>query len=137
MSNSKKSISVDFDEIEVSQDGELTISAIYRAATILEKSFSKKPSDTAITKEFLTVGLYRLIAAAVISGDLSPDLLGFAPEFSSAIADVTSARIIRQIVSSKPSKQKNADNQPLCIKTVISAAEQSCASSIKELEESK
>ena len=132
MSNSKKSISVDFDDGDESQDGELTISTIYRAATILDKSFSKK-SDANNIKDFLTVGLYRLISAAVISGELSPELIGYSPEFASAVADVTSAKMIKKIVSSKPSKPKFQDRQPLCIKTVISAAEEKIISSINEL----
>lgn len=137
MSNSKKSISVDFEEIDETQDGELTISTIYRAATILEKTLSKKASDSEITKDFLSVGLYRLISAAVISGELSSDLLGFTPEFASAIADVTSSRIIKQIVSAKPSKQKTSDRQPLCLKTVIASAEESFSPLIGELNKLK
>ena len=42
MSNSKKSIGVDFDEGDNPQDSELTISTIYRAASMLEKMLSKK-----------------------------------------------------------------------------------------------
>jgi transcriptional regulator with XRE-family HTH domain len=133
MTNSKKSISVDFDEGDESQDGELTISTIYRAATILEKTLSKRPSDSNITKDFLAVGLYRIISAAAISGDISPDLLGFSPEFSSALADVQSARILKQIISGKSSKQKPSDKTPLCIKTVVSAAEKNLSESIKNL----
>ncbi|MBO4339350.1 MAG: helix-turn-helix domain-containing protein [Clostridiales bacterium] len=133
MTNSKKSISVDFDEGDESQDSELTISTIYRAATILERTLSKRPSDADITKDFLAVGLYRIISAAVISGELSPELIGYAPEFASAVADVTSARIIRQLISGKTSKQKNQDLKPLCVKTVIDAAEKKFSTSIKEL----
>ena len=133
MTNSKKSISVDFDEGDELQDGELTISTIYRAATILEKTLAKKNTDADITRDFLTVGLYRIIAAAVISGEISPETIGYTPEFASAVADVTSAKIIRQLISGKSSKQKNVQLQPLCIKTVINAAEDRFVSSINEL----
>jgi hypothetical protein len=137
MSNSKKSISVDFDEVDETQDGELTISTIYRAANILEKTFSKKNSDTDITKDFLTIGLYRLISAAAVSGDISPEWLALSPELASATADVISTKMIRKIVLSKQSKQKPVEKQPLCIKTVIDAAELSITSSFKEFNELK
>lgn len=123
MSNSKKSIDIDLDEGDTRQDSEISLGTIYRAASIVEKMLSKKPSDSEMAKNFLTVGLYRLIAAAAISGELSPELLGYRPELASAISDLTSSQFIKEIISGKSPKKSSADKIPLCVKTVISSAE--------------
>ncbi|MBE6835362.1 MAG: helix-turn-helix transcriptional regulator [Ruminococcaceae bacterium] len=137
MSNSKKSIGIDLDEGDILQDSELSLSTIYRAASFMEKLLLKKASDPEIAKDFLTVGLYRLIAAAVISGDLSPELLGYKPALASAISDLTSAQFIKQIIAGKPTKKSPADKVPLCVKTVITEAESAYMPLVNELSNSK
>ena len=137
MSNSKKSIEIDFDEGDIEQDNDLSLSTIYRAASAIEKTLLKKSAETNITTDFLTVGLYRLICATVISGELSPELLSFSPELSSSISDVTSADFLKRIIASKPSRKIPEDKIPLCVKTVISSAENTFQPIVDELKESK
>lgn len=133
VSNSKKSIGVDFDEGDLAQDSELSISTIYRAASAVQKLLSKKSADTDIIRDFLTVGLYRLIAAATVSGDISPDLLAYRPELSSAISDLTSAQFLKQVISTKSTKKNAAEKVPQCVKTVISSAESVFSPLVDEL----
>ncbi len=137
MSNSKKSIEIDFDEGDIEQDNYLSLSTIYRAASAIEKTLLKKSAETNITTDFLTVGLYRLISATVISGELSPELLSFSPELSSSVSDITSADFLKRIIASKPSKKIPEDNIPLCVKTVISSAENTFQPIVDELKKSK
>jgi len=137
MSNSKKSIEIDFDEGDIEQDNDLSLSTIYRAASAIEKTLLKKSAETNITTDFLTVGLYRLICATVISGELSPGLLSFSPELSSSVSDITSADFLKRIIASKPSKKIPEDKIPLCVKTVISSAENTFQPIVDELKESK
>jgi transcriptional regulator with XRE-family HTH domain len=137
MSNSKKSIGIDFDEGDIAPDSELSLSTIYRAASAVEKMLSKRSSDLYSTKDFLTVGLYRLISAAAISGEISPELLDFSPETASSVSDITSSMIIKQIIASKPSKKVPADKVPLCVRTVISAAQDEFGPIVDAIKESK
>ena len=133
MSNSKKSIGIDFDEGDLEQDNDSSLSTIYRAASAIEKTLSKRPVDSNITEKFLTVGLYRLISAATISGELSPELLNYSPEIASSVSDITSAGFLKQIIAGKPSKKVPTDKVPLCVKTVITNAEKSFVPIVDEL----
>ena len=137
MSNSKKSIAIDFDTDDIMSDSEISLNTIYRAASAVERLLSKRAENSDLAKSFLTVGLYRLISAATVSGEFSPELLNFSPEVASAVSDITSSRFIKQVIADKPSKKVPTDKVPLCVKTVITAAEDSFSSVVDEIKKSK
>jgi transcriptional regulator with XRE-family HTH domain len=123
LSESRTTIGESFDENDLSQDSQLTLSTIYRAASVLRKNLSKNAAPLCDVQDFLSVGLYRLISASVAAGNLPAEWLGFEPDAAYELSNLTSARIIGNINSEKKSKPSKPVREPVCVKTVISSAE--------------
>ena len=123
LSESKSSIGDSFDDNDLSQDSVLTLSTIYRAASVLRNYLSKNTAAKSDVQDFLTVGLYRLISASVAAGNLPNDWLGYEPDTAFELSNLTSSRIISSINSEKKSKSAKPVRELLCIKTVIKSAE--------------
>jgi len=136
LNDNKTGLGISLDEKDNAQDSEYSLSTVYRAAFLLEKSIKNKEIEE-LVKNFLSVGLYRLICAAVNSGDVSPEWLSFPTDFSASMADMISAKLLRNLNSAKSAKQKPLSKEPECIKTVINIAEKNFVSVIDGLIETK
>lgn len=113
-----------FDEVDTAADNEFRTITLFRAATMLHDCISKSGTGNSETiKHFYSLAIYRVAAFAAEAGFIPKSWLNL--PYDSAVAMCRAGMdMIPYSVNSEPNqKHPKLKSEPMCIKTVISDAE--------------
>lgn len=132
ISETERPFKENFEDIDVSVDAEFRTSTLFRAATMLHDDFVQNGAGKSdLIKQFFALCIYDLCVLAVREGYIPKSWIAINLDHASAYSKATLELISRKLVSETQEKTVKNIRQPMCIKTVISAAEKAIVKNMK------
>lgn len=132
ISDAEKPFRENFDDIDVSVDEEFRTSTLFRAATVLHDDFVQNGTGKSdLIKQYFAVSIYNLAVLAIRAGYIPKSWINLGLNQANAYSKATLELLSRNLVSETQEKTIKNIRQPMCIKTVISAAEKAIVKNMK------
>lgn len=113
-----------FEDKDVGLDAEFRTSTLFRAASMLSDDYEKNGvAKSDLVKQYFALSIYQLSVLAARAGYVPKSWINFNLDFAASQSKATLEIISRNLVRDTQEKTVKNIRQPLCIKTVISAAE--------------